>query len=183
MKLGVKFLSPPRFDQDPFGRLRFSPLKICVSYRDYYRRDADALAEVVNMFGCKSRARALRVVTKYIQPGIPLDELRGISMTGFGEFVERKVAIRSMVEYAKSVKLDVSRYYDERKEYEYDELRRTLSGVLLDWRYFLICDQRKKRDEIVAYRERMADLKKKMSADNGTSETAHRQLRALGIVA
>lgn len=183
MKYGVKFLSPARFDRDPFGRLRFHPLEIHVRYRDYYRRAADALEEVVNMFGCKSRSRALQVVTKYIQPGTSLDELRGISTTGFGEFVEHKVAIRSMVDYAKSVGLDVSKHYDGRSAYDYDELRRDLSGALLDWRYFLIYDQRKKRDEIIAYRKRMADLKKKMRAIPESAETSRRQLRALGIVA
>lgn len=136
MKYGVKFLSPARFDRDPFGRLRFHPLKIHVRYRDYSMRDADALEEVVKMFGCKSRSRALQVVTKYIQPGIPLDELR-----------------------------------------------RTLSNVLCDWRYLLIYDQRKKRDEIIAYRARMTDLKEKMGRNPESAETAHRQLRALGIVA
>lgn len=183
MKRGVKFLSPARFNRDPFGRLRFSPLRISVTYRDYCKRDADALEEVVNMFGCKSRSRALQVVTKYIQPGTSLDELRGISTTGFGEFVERKVAIRSMVEYAKSVNLDVSQYYDEREEYDFDELRRTLSSALCDWRYFLIYDQRKKRDEIIAYRARLDDLKKMMSRNPESTEIARRQLRALGIVA
>lgn len=183
MKRGIKFLSPARFDRDPFGRLRFNPLRISVTYRDYCKRDANALEEVANMFGCKSRSRALQVVTKYIQPGISLDALRGISMTGFGEFVACKVAIRSMVAYAKSVNLDVSKYYDERNEYDYDELRRTLSRVLLDWRNLLIYDQRKERDEIIAHRKRMADLKKKMSGNPESTEVARRQLRALGFVA